>query len=65
MLQFSHLYMTTGKTIALTFELQIFVGKVISLLFNTLSRFVIAFLLARVTFNSQYSNYFIASFTIN
>ena len=35
-------YMTTGKTIALT--LQIFVGKMISLLFNTLSRFVIAFL---------------------
>ena len=34
--------MTTGKTIALT--LQIFVGKVMSLLFNMLSRFVIAFL---------------------
>ena len=34
--------MTTGKTIALT--RQIFVGKVISLLFNTLSKFVIAFL---------------------
>ena len=34
--------MTTGKTIALT--RQIFVGKVVSLLFNTLSRFVIAFL---------------------
>ena len=55
--------MTTGETIAL--GIQTFVGKVISLLFNTLSRFVIAFLLARVTFNSQYSNYFIASFTIN
>ena len=40
--QLSHLYMTTGKTIAVT--IQIFVGKVISLLFNTLSRFVIAFL---------------------
>ena len=40
--QFSHLYMTTGKTIALT--IQTFVGKVISLLFNILSRFVIAFL---------------------
>ena len=37
-----HLYMTTGKTIALT--IQTFVGKVMSLLFNTLSRFVIAFL---------------------
>ena len=34
--------MTTGKTIALT--KQIFVGKVMSLLFNTLCRFVIAFL---------------------
>ena len=34
--------MTTGKTIALT--IQTFVGKVMSLLFNTLSRFVIAFL---------------------
>ena len=33
--------MTTGKTIALT--TWIFVGKVMSLLFNTLSRFVIAF----------------------
>ena len=37
-----HLYMTTGKTIALT--LRTFVGKVMSRLFNTLSRFVIAFL---------------------
>ena len=41
MVQFSHLYLT-AKTIALT--RQTFVGKVISLLFNTLSRFVIAFL---------------------
>ena len=39
----SHPYMTTGKTIALT--IGNFVGKVMSLLFNTLSRFVIAFLL--------------------
>ena len=37
----SHLYMTTGKTIALT--RQIFVSKVIGLLFNMLSRFAIAF----------------------
>ena len=37
--QVSHLSMTTGKTIALT--LWTFVGKVMSLLFNTLSRFVI------------------------
>ena len=42
MVQLSHLHMTTGKTIALT--IQTFVGKVISLIFNTLSRFVIAFL---------------------
>ena len=39
--QLSHPYMTTGKTIALT--RQIFVGKVMSLLFNMLSRLVIAF----------------------
>ena len=44
MVQLSHLYMTTGKTIALTFRT--FVGKVMSLLFNTLSRFFITFLLA-------------------
>ena len=42
MVQLSHPYMTTGKTIALT--RQTFVGKVTSLLFNMLSRFVIAFL---------------------
>ena len=41
MVQLSHLYMTTGKTIALTSD---FVSKVMSLLFNMLSRFVIAFL---------------------
>ena len=40
--QLSHPYMTTGKTIALT--RQIFVGKVMFLLFNMLSRLVIAFL---------------------
>ena len=40
--QISHPYMTTGKTIALT--RQTFVGKVMSLLFNMLSRFVIDFL---------------------
>ena len=40
--QLSHPYMTTRKAIALT--IQTFVGKVISLLFNTISRFVIAFL---------------------
>ena len=42
MVQLSHPYMTTGKTIALT--IQSFVGKVMSLLFNMLSRLVIAFL---------------------
>ena len=40
--QLSHPYMTTGKTIALT--RRTFVGKVISLLFNILSRLVITFL---------------------
>ena len=42
MVQLSHLYMTIGKTIA--FTRWTFVGKVMSLLFNTLSRFVTAFL---------------------
>ena len=42
MVQLSHPYVTTGKTIALT--IWIFVGKVMSLLFDMLSRFVIAFL---------------------
>ena len=40
--QLSHPYVTTGKTIALT--RQTFVGKVMSLLFNMLSRLVITFL---------------------
>ena len=40
--QISHLYMTTGKTTALT--IWTLVGKVMSLLFNMLPRFVIAFL---------------------
>ena len=61
MVQHSHLYMTTGKTIALT--LQTFVGKMMSLLFNMLSRFVIAFFpkeqassnfMAAVTIRSDY-----------
>ena len=43
MVQLSHPYMTTRKTIALT--IWTFVGKVMSLLLNTLSRFVIGFLL--------------------
>ena len=41
--QLSHLYITTGKTIALT--IRTFVSKVMSLLVNMLSRLVIAFLL--------------------
>ena len=42
MVQFSHPYMTTGKTIALT--IRTFVGKIMFLLFNMLSRFVLVFL---------------------
>ena len=44
MVQVSHPYMTNGKTIALT--RQTFVGKVVSLVFNMLSRLVITFLLS-------------------
>ena len=43
MVKFSHLYMITGKTTALT--IWIFVGKEMSLLFNILSWLVIALLL--------------------
>ena len=46
--QLSHPYMTTGKTIALT--RQTFVGKVMSLFFNMLSRLVITFLPRKVVF---------------
>ena len=42
MVQHSHIYMTTGKLIALT--IWSFASKVVSLLFNMPSRFVIAFL---------------------
>ena len=42
LVELSHSYMTTGKTIALT--IWTFVGKAMSLLFHMLSRFVIAFL---------------------
>jgi len=41
MVQFSHRYRTSGKT---TLTIWTFVGKVMSLLFNTLSRFITAFL---------------------
>ena len=50
MVQLSHPYMTTGKTLALT--IYTFVNKVMSLIFNTLLRFVIAFL-SRSTSVSQ------------
>ena len=54
--QLSHPYLTTGKTIALT--RQIFVGKVMSLLFNMLSRLVITPSKEYVSFN------FMAAITI-
>ena len=57
MAQLSHLYMTNGKTITLT--IQTFVAKVLSLVFNTLSRFVIAFLPRNVHLN------FMAAVTIH
>ena len=49
MVQYSHPYMTTGKTIALT--IRNFVSKVMSLSFNMLSRLVIAFLPRSKSFN--------------
>ena len=57
MVQLSHLYMTTGKAIALT--IWIFVDKLMSLLFHMLSRFVLAFL-----FKEQVSFNFMAAVTI-
>ena len=51
MVQISHPYMTTGKTIALT--RQTFVGKVMSLLFNMLSRFVINLGMSRFPHSSK------------
>ena len=59
--QLSHLYMTTGKTIALT--IWTFVGQVMSLLFNMLSRFVIDFLpgskhlLEKMVQNKRYESF--------
>ena len=52
--QLSHPYMTTGKTTALTS--QIFVGKVMSLLFNILSRFVVASLPRSKRLNFTYES---------
>ena len=54
MVQFSHLYMTTGKTIALT--RRAFLSKVMSLLFNMLSRFVTAFLWSKGLFISWWQS---------
>ena len=68
--QLSHPYMTTGKTIALT--RRTFVGKVMSLLFNMLSRLVITFLprsksfnfMAAITICSDFGAQKIKSFTL-
>ena len=53
MVQLSHPYMTTRKTKALT--IQAFISKVMSLLFNMLSRFVIAFLPITTFYISLYT----------
>ena len=60
MVQLSHPYMTTGKTIALT--RRTFGGKVISLLFNMLSRFVIAFFLRKPDLSENEGGYLNFSF---
>ena len=57
MVQLSHPYMTKGNIITLT--IQTFVSKVMSLLFNMLSRFVIAFF-----FQEQMSFNFMAAFVV-
>ena len=59
MVQLSHSAMTTGKTIALA--RQTFVGKVMPLLFNTLSRFVIAFLQKAIIHQKERLKYSIIS----
>ena len=53
--QLSHPYMTTGKTIAWT--RLTFVGKVISLLSNMLTRLVITFLLRKLLFGGRQLSY--------
>ena len=72
MVQLSQAYTTNGKTIALT--IQNFVSKVMSLLFNTMSRFVIAFLprsngllnfMAAVTICSDFGAMKIKSVTVS
>ena len=59
MVQLSHPYVTTGKTIALT--IHTFVSKVMSLLFNMLSIFVIAFLPRSKSLNFVSFNFTICS----
>ena len=71
MVQLSYPYMTTGKTIALA--IWIFVSKIMSLLFNMLSRFAIAFLprskhlnfMAAVTVHSDFGGKNIKSVTVS
>ena len=64
MVHLSHLYMTTGKTIALT--IWSFVGKVMSLLFNMLSRFLKVFLhFSKFAVKKQLYFNFMASVTIH
>ena len=63
MIQLSHLYMTTGKTIALT--RQSFVGKVMSLLFNMLTRFVIFSSKNQVSFLFYFIFLFVVNFVIH
>ena len=58
--QLSHPYMTTGKTTALS--RQTFVGKVMSLLFNMLSRLVITFLPRSKSFNFTAANTICSNF---
>ena len=60
MVQLSHLYMTTGKAIPLT--MWTFVGKVVSLLFKTLSSFVIAFLPSSCDIRVAFKNLMVLSF---
>ena len=62
MVQLSHPYVTTVKTIALT--KQTFVGKVMSLLFNMLSKLVIAFLKEKLVSKEKRSFNFMAAVTI-
>ena len=59
MIQLSHPYMTTGKTIALTSWT--FVGKIMSLLFNMLSRLVIPFLPRSKLYSGLFHNLYLLS----